>query len=263
MTAEAAQAQAHFVPDVSHARREQVYEVSEDTLLLADSIEKDAALLHQLRPALCLEIGAGSGYVSAVLAHTLQAPALCFATDINAAAASATALTMRKNPPPHGLLCSFCSLPLFFFVKSLLTVVMGATTARFGDVVLMDLASCFEGRMAGKVDVLVFNPPYVVTEPEELRRAVRERDLAAAWAGGTDGTEVLDRLIPRLPALLSPRGVFYLVAIAENKPTAISRRLLALGFVPKIVLTTVAAQEKLLVIRFTRVPARQPSSSRP
>lgn len=104
MTAEAAQAQAHFVPDVSHARREQVYEVSEDTLLLADSIEKDAALLHQLRPALCLEIGAGSGYVSAVLAHTLHAPALCFATDINAAAASATALTMRKKPPPHGLL---------------------------------------------------------------------------------------------------------------------------------------------------------------
>lgn len=98
---------AHFVPDVAHARREQVYEVSEDTLLLADSIEKDAALLHQLRPSLCLEIGAGSGYVSAVLAHTLQTPALCLATDINAAAASATALTMRKNPPSHGLLMLF------------------------------------------------------------------------------------------------------------------------------------------------------------
>lgn len=120
----------------------------------------------------------------------------------------------------------------------------------------MDLASCFEGRLAGQVDVLVFNPPYVVTEPEELRRAERERDLAAAWAGGTDGTEVLNRLLPRLPALLSPRGVFYLVAIAENRPTEISRRLLALGFVPKIILTTVAAQEKLLVIRFTRIPPR-------
>ena len=109
-----AHAMAHFVPDVSHARREQVYEVSEDTLLLADSIEKDAALLHQLRPSLCLEIGAGSGYVSAVLAHTLQAPALCLATDINAAAASATALTMRKNPPSHGLLLLF----FFFFSRT-------------------------------------------------------------------------------------------------------------------------------------------------
>ena len=97
----------HFVPDVSHARRDQVYEVSEDTLLLADSIEKDAALLRQLRPALCLESGAGSGYVSAVLAHTLQAPALCFATDINTAAACATSLTMRKNPPPFGLFIAF------------------------------------------------------------------------------------------------------------------------------------------------------------
>ena len=123
--------------------------------------------------------------------------------------------------------------------------------------VLMDLASCFEARMAGKVDVLVFNPPYVVTDHDELCRAVRERDLAAAWAGGVDGTEVLNRLLPRLPELLSPKGVFYLVAIAENKPTEISKRLLKLGFAPKILLTTVAAQEKLLVIRYTRMRANK------
>ena len=122
----------------------------------------------------------------------------------------------------------------------------------------MDLASCFEARMAGSVDVLIFNPPYVVTDTEELKRAVRERDIAAAWAGGIDGTEVLNRLIPRLPALLSPRGVFYLVAIAENKPTEISKRLLPLGFVPKIILTTVAAEEKLRVIRYTRMQKKAP-----
>ena len=116
----------------------------------------------------------------------------------------------------------------------------------------MDLASCFEARMAGSVDVLVFNPPYVVTDSEELHRAVRDRDIAAAWAGGIDGTEVLNRLIPRLPKLLSPKCAFYLVTIAENKPTEISKRLLAMGFIPKIILTTVAAEEKLIIIRFTR-----------
>ena len=140
-------------------------------------------------------------------------------------------------------------------------VLMAKHTARFVDVVLMDLATCFEARLAGAVDVLVFNPPYVVTSSDELQRAVRDRDLAAAWAGGVDGTEVLNRLLPRLPALLSPRGVFYLVAIAENKPTEISRRLLALGFAPKIVLTTVAAQEKLLVIRYARMRTHTPATA--
>ena len=94
----------HFVPDVSHARKEEVYEVSEDTLLLADSIEKDASLLQRLKPSFCLEIGCGSGYVSAVLAHTLQNRAICFATDINPSAALATSITLKKNAPQHGLL---------------------------------------------------------------------------------------------------------------------------------------------------------------
>ena len=97
----------HFVPDVSHAKKEEVYEVSEDTLLLADSIEKDAAFLQRLKPSLCVEIGCGSGYVSAVLAHTLQNRALCFATDINSSAALATSITLKKNAPKYGLLLSF------------------------------------------------------------------------------------------------------------------------------------------------------------
>ena len=102
----------HFVPDVSHARKEEVYEVSEDTLLLADSIEKDALFIRRLKPTFCLEIGCGSGYVSAVLAHTLENRAVCFATDINPSAALATSVTLRKNAPQHGLLSPHLWLPL-------------------------------------------------------------------------------------------------------------------------------------------------------
>lgn len=46
---------------------------------------------------------------------------------------------------------------------------------------------------------------------------VGSKDLSAAWAGGTDGREVLNRLLPKISSLLSPKGMFYLIALKENK----------------------------------------------
>ncbi|RCH78299.1 HemK methyltransferase member 2 [Rhizopus stolonifer] len=42
--------------------------------------------------------------------------------------------------------------------------------------------------------------------------------IEAAWAGGIDGREVIDELLPLVKDLLSPRGIFYLLLINENKP---------------------------------------------
>lgn len=82
------------------------------------------------------------------------------------------------------------------------------------DVLRSDLVSGLLPPMAGKVDMLLFNPPYVVTPDEEVER----KDIAAAWAGGKDGRLVIDRLLPVIPTLLSDRGVAYMVVIPENKP---------------------------------------------
>jgi release factor glutamine methyltransferase len=94
------------------------------------------------------------------------------------------------------------------------------------------------------------NPPYVVTPSEE----VGGTGISAAWAGGRDGREVLDRLLPQLPRLLSPRGVFYLLALEANvcagRPDSLYTALP--GFDVARVLQRSAGIERLSVFRYTR-----------
>lgn len=47
---------------------------------------------------------------------------------------------------------------------------------------------------------------------------VGSHGVEAAWAGGRNGREVMDRFFPLAADLLSPRGFFYLVTIKENNP---------------------------------------------
>ena len=82
------------------------------------------------------------------------------------------------------------------------------------DIMQSDLLSALVPRMQGAVDILVFNPPYVPTPNEEVAR----QGIAAAWAGGDRGRVVVDRLLPMVPQVLAPGGVFYLVSVPENQP---------------------------------------------
>jgi release factor glutamine methyltransferase len=69
-------------------------------------------------------------------------------------------------------------------------------------------------RLKNRIDILCFNPPYAVTPHEE----VGSIGIEASWAGGIDGREVIDELLPHVKNLLSPKGIFYLLLIDENKP---------------------------------------------
>jgi release factor glutamine methyltransferase len=59
--------------------------------------------------------------------------------------------------------------------------------------------SGLDKRLSGKIDVLLFNPPYVPCETEELTAVLHSNEefgIDAAWAGGKHGREVLDKLLP-------------------------------------------------------------------
>ncbi|XP_060226666.1 methyltransferase N6AMT1 isoform X2 [Meriones unguiculatus] len=114
--------------------------------------------------------------------------------------------------------------------------------------VITDLVQGLLPRLKGRVDLLVFNPPYVVTLPEE----VGSHGIEAAWAGGRNGREVMDRLFPLASELLSPRGLFFLVTIKENHPEEIFKILKTKGLQGTTALCRQAGQEILSVLRFSK-----------
>ncbi|KAI9477741.1 MAG: S-adenosyl-L-methionine-dependent methyltransferase [Benjaminiella poitrasii] len=175
-------------PDISHIKKDdfdKVYEPAEDTFLLLDALEEDVELIKSLGPRLCLEIGSGSGCVITLLAKIIgDQNALFLTTDINEFACKITKETGSKNDITH--------------IEPIRTSLIDGLLPR----------------LKNSIDLLCFNPPYVVTTHEE----VGSMGIEASWAGGIDGREVIDQFLPHIKNLLSPKGIFYLLLINENKP---------------------------------------------
>ena len=210
-------------PDYSHLTTkdfESVYEPLEDTFLFLDALEKDINYLNSLNPLFVFEIGPGSGLVVNFLAcHLKNSKSILFhAADINKNACLATQKTSIQNKNDVNIINCDLVLPML-------------------------------NRLNHSVDVLLFNPPYVVTESNELG----SKCLQAAWAGGKDGREVMDRLFPYVDCLLSENGVFYLVCIKQNNIDDIREYFSRINFEMTTVLNRKAGIESLFVLRFNRV----------
>ncbi|KAF6028937.1 N6AMT1 [Bugula neritina] len=120
------------------------------------------------------------------------------------------------------------------------------------EIVVTDLVMGFGDQISNKVDLLIFNPPYVVTPSNE----VGTKDLSAAWAGGVDGREVTNRLLPKISDILAEGGLFYLVAIKENKIEDIKQILNKQGLTMTVVLTRRSGPELLSTLRFEKIESR-------
>lgn len=216
-------------PSTSHVSFTTIYEPAEDSFLLLDTLSSNSETTwlksrlsssgrhhkHQQTP-LVVEVGAGSGVVIAFLtAHASRifgTAILALGLDVNRDACMATAVTVEK--------ASAAAVPHDDPQSIYLSSICG------------DLVQCI---LPHSVDVLVFNPPYVPTESlpavpgtgaeveDDFERA--SHLLSLAYAGGRRGMETTDRLLEMLPAILSERGVGYVLLCRQNGPEEVKERI--------------------------------------
>jgi len=194
-----------------------VYEPAEDSFLLLDTLEDDLKNIKDIQPNVIVEIGSGSGIIISALAKALKSSAFCIAIDISDKACEVTKETASLN-----------SVQV--------------------DVVRGDLLSCV--KQCSLIDILVFNPPYVVTPDDEITGSIQR-----SWAGGANGRLVIDRLLNQLHLLLTSNSIFYLVVIKENNPQELIDVMKKKGFTGKQVNYRKVRGEQLSVLRFTRTEA--------
>jgi len=253
------------LPSLDHllmADYDNVYEPSEDTYLMCDALYNDRAELRSMGCSLVLEIGCGSGcnitYLASLLADSPTKDTGASSADATPNPALTTTTAATDNADRQACLALATDINPFAIDATQRTAIANNVTV---ECILTDLVTGLEGRLAGKVDVLLFNPPYVPTDDEEVGSA----DIAAAWAGGLRGRRVIDRWLPLLPGLLSPPraasaaataaagasqgGRCYLVLVEENDPAEIAAYAATQGMAAQTVLRRKARNEALQIMR--------------
>ena len=208
-------------PLTSHLDFKNVYEPAEDSFLLLDALQSELDYIQTtLKPALCLELGSGSGVISTGLSSVLGNSCFFLCCDINLDACRATAETKTRNNVAHHI-----------------------------DVIQCDLLCGLDLR--AKVDLVVCNPPYVATTDTEYQQSLGDKDVKAAWAGGEFGRGMTDVLIAALPDILTPNGAAYVVLEQCNQPEKVSEFADGQGLNHSIVIKRRAGRELLSVMKLS------------
>jgi len=100
----------------------------------------------------------------------------------------------------------------------------------------------------GQFDLVLFNPPYLPTKPEERM----EDWLEKALDGGATGREVISRLLPDLPRVLAPGGRVLLVISELTGEGEVLALLGDAGFPARIVREERYEGERIMVVKAVR-----------
>jgi len=85
-----------------------------------------------------------------------------------------------------------------------------------------NLAQPLLNRLQNKVDVILFNPPYVPTEDDEIHG----KGIEISWAGGVNGRRIIDHSLSQIATLLrKPYGICYLITVDDNLPLELALKL--------------------------------------
>ena len=159
------------------------------------------ALAAARMPSVAIELCCGAAAVAVVLGTRVPGIEL-HATDVEPAAVRCA----RRNLAPFG-----------------------------GTVGEGDLYRPLPGRLRGRVDVLVANAPYVPTaEIALMPPEAREHEPRVALDGGTDGLDVLRRVVAGASGWLAPRGRL-LVETGELQAPVLAAAVREAGLVPVVV----------------------------
>ena len=155
-----------------------------------------------------LEIGTGTGIIAIIAAKKANK---VIATDIN----------------PHAIDCA---------VKNLITNKTYNVELRKGDL--------FEPVQNEKFDLILFNTPYLPSAEDEKL----DDELDAAWNGGLNGRDVIDRFIDEVKDYLNPGGKVQLVqsSLSDNQETL--NKLQEQGFEASITAQEKGFFEEIVVI---------------
>jgi release factor glutamine methyltransferase len=127
----------------------------------------------------------------------------------------------------------------------------GRVELRRGDAVRADAVAAAD--LAGVVDVLVANPPYIPPDAEALEPEVREHDPAIAlYGGGDDGLQVPRAVVAAAAGLLRPGGLL-VVEHAESQAAA-ARALAGSGWSQQRTLTDLTGRPRALLAVRTPAP---------
>lgn len=181
-----------------------VYEPSDDSFLLAENVKVK-------EKASVLDLGTGSGIQG--INSAMQGAGNIVSTDVNETAL----LNAQKNAKALGF------DKIFEFRKG-------------------NLFDCLKKNE--KFDVIVFNPPYVISEEK------KHADLD----GGVKGREVLDRFLKGFAVYLKKGGRCFFLQSSLNGEEESTKLLEEQGFEAKVVARKKLFFEELLVFRALRVP---------
>ena len=204
-----------------------VYVPSEDTFLLIDSLELELdninikSYFNNKEKINTIELGCGNGLVScSFLSKLNQNNINHYCIDINK-----DALNLTKK------LLSYYNLNKnIFFLES-------------------DLFDSIDKNIT--FDIIIFNPPYVTTDDDEYKRALKEKDIYAAWAGGKKGSETINKFVDKLKGRINNKSIIFLLLSKENDYNLIINNLMTqYDFKFELLMRKQFKNEKLAVFKF-------------
>jgi release factor glutamine methyltransferase len=112
-----------------------------------------------------------------------------------------------------------------------------------------DWFAALPAELAGRIDVIVSNPPYVAAG-DDLPAEVRDWEPAGALVPGPTGLEALDVLVDRSPHWLAPGGAL-VVELAPDQAAVVADRARSGGFAGAEVGADLTGRDRFVVARMT------------